>query len=109
MIGEGGFGKVYKGRLSATLGSQLVAIKQLRLDGESHQGNREFVTEVLMLSLLHHSNLVKLIGYCTHGDQRLLVYEYMPMGSLENHLFGMESNIIHSFKTLYIHVMYISW
>lgn len=109
LIGEGGFGKVYKGRLSATLGSQLVAIKQLRLDGESHQGNREFVTEVLMLSLLHHSNLVKLIGYCTHGDQRLLVYEYMPMGSLENHLFGMESNIIHSFKTLYIHVMYISW
>ncbi|KAK7382905.1 hypothetical protein VNO78_28569 [Psophocarpus tetragonolobus] len=84
LIGEGGFGKVYKGRLST---DQLVAIKQLRLDGESHQGNREFVTEVLMLSLLHHSNLVKLIGYCTHGDQRLLVYEYMPMGSLEQHLF----------------------
>ncbi|CAJ1972619.1 unnamed protein product [Sphenostylis stenocarpa] len=80
LIGEGGFGKVYKGRLST---GQLVAIKQLRLDGETHQGNREFVTEVLMLSLLHHSNLVKLCGYCTHGDQRLLVYEYMPMGSLE--------------------------
>ncbi|XP_014503431.1 probable serine/threonine-protein kinase PBL21 [Vigna radiata var. radiata] len=83
LIGEGGFGKVYKGRLST---GQLVAIKQLRLDGETHQGNREFVTEVLMLSLLHHSNLVKLYGYCTHGDQRLLVYEYMPMGSLEQHL-----------------------
>lgn len=41
-----------------------------------------------MLSLLHHSNLVTLIGYCTDGDQRLLVYEYMPMGSLEDHLFG---------------------
>jgi len=41
-----------------------------------------------MLSLLHDSNLVKLIGYCTDGDQRLLVYEYMPMGSLEDHLFG---------------------
>ncbi|TKY57579.1 Serine/threonine-protein kinase CDL1 [Spatholobus suberectus] len=84
LIGEGGFGKVYKGRLST---GQVVAIKQLRLDGEGHQGNREFVTEVLMLSLLHHSNLVKLIGYCTHGDQRLLVYEYMPMGSLEQHIF----------------------
>lgn len=83
LIGEGGFGKVYKGRLST---GQVVAIKQLRLDGETHQGNREFVTEVLMLSLLHHPNLVKLIGYCTHGDQRLLVYEYMPMGSLEQHL-----------------------
>jgi serine/threonine protein kinase len=41
-----------------------------------------------MLSLLHHSNLVTLIGYCTDGDQRLLVYEYMPMGSLEDHLYG---------------------
>lgn len=45
-----------------------------------------------MLSLLHHENLVTLIGYCTDGDQRLLVYEYMPMGSLEDHLFG---NILH--------------
>lgn len=41
-----------------------------------------------MLSLLHHPNLVTLIGYCTDGDQRLLVYEFMPMGSLEDHLFG---------------------
>lgn len=61
-------------------------MKQLSHDGR--QGFQEFVTEVLMLSLLHHSNLVKLIGYCTDGDQRLLVYEYMPMGSLEDHLFG---------------------
>jgi serine/threonine protein kinase len=42
-----------------------------------------------MLSLLHHSNLVNLIGYCADGDQRLLVYEYMPLGSLEDHLHGM--------------------
>ena len=61
-------------------------MKQLSHDGR--QGFQEFVTEVLMLSLLHNSNLVKLIGYCTDGDQRLLVYEYMPMGSLEDHLFG---------------------
>ncbi|WJX36142.1 putative serine/threonine-protein kinase pbl21 [Trifolium repens] len=84
LIGEGGFGKVFKGRLST---NELVAVKQLSHDGR--QGFQEFVTEVLMLSLLHHSNLVKLIGYCTDGDQRLLVYEYMPMGSLEDHLFDV--------------------
>lgn len=84
LIGEGGFGKVFKGRLST---GELVAVKQLSHDGR--QGFQEFVTEVLMLSLLHHSNLVKLIGYCTDGDQRLLVYEYMPMGSLEDHLFDL--------------------
>ena len=65
---------------------QVVAIKQLNHDGL--QGFQEFIVEVLMLSLLHHSNLVTLISYCTDGDQRLLVYEYMSMGSLEDHLFG---------------------
>ncbi|XP_073145008.1 probable serine/threonine-protein kinase PBL21 isoform X2 [Henckelia pumila] len=85
LIGEGGFGSVYKGRLESNM---IVAVKQLNLDGL--QGNQEFIVEVLMLSLLHHSNLVNLIGYCADGDQRLLVYEYMPMGSLENHLFDLE-------------------
>lgn len=42
-----------------------------------------------MLSLLHHPNLVSLVGYCCDGDQRVLVYEYMPYGSLEDHLLGM--------------------
>jgi serine/threonine-protein kinase PBS1 len=65
---------------------QVVAIKQLNRDGL--QGNREFLVEVLMLSLLHHQNLVSLIGYCADGDQRLLVYEYMAFGSLEDHLHG---------------------
>jgi len=44
------------------------------------RGNREFLVEVLMLSLLHHPNLVNLIGYCADADQRLLVYEFMPLG-----------------------------
>jgi len=66
---------------------QTVAIKQL--DRNGLQGNREFLVEVLMLSLLHHPNLVNLIGYCADGDQRLLVYEYMPLGSLEDHLHGI--------------------
>lgn len=66
---------------------QCVAIKQLDLNGL--QGVREFIVEVLTLSLADHPNLVKLIGYCAEGDRRLLVYEYMPLGSLEIHLHGM--------------------
>ncbi|XP_015578486.1 probable serine/threonine-protein kinase PBL7 isoform X2 [Ricinus communis] len=86
-LGEGGFGRVYKGYLEST--NQVVAIKQLNRNGL--QGNREFLVEVLMLSLLHHPNLVNLIGYCADGDQRLLVYEYMPLGSLEDHLYGVKT------------------
>ena len=63
-----------------------MAVKQL--DRNGLQGNREFLVEVLMLSLLHHPNLVNLIGYCADGDQRLLVYEFMALGSLEDHLHG---------------------
>lgn len=87
LIGEGGFGRVYKGKLET---GQVVAVKQL--DRNGLQGQREFLVEVLMLSLLHHSNLVNLIGYCADGDQRLLVYEYMPLGSLEDHLLGKSSS-----------------
>ncbi|KAF8388392.1 hypothetical protein HHK36_027059 [Tetracentron sinense] len=82
LVGEGGFGRVYKGRLKN--GGQIVAVKKLNRNGL--QGNREFLVEVLMLSLLHHQNLVNLIGYCADGDQRLLVYEFMQLGSLEDHL-----------------------
>jgi serine/threonine protein kinase len=64
-----------------------VAVKQL--DRKGLQGSREFFAEVLMLSLVHHPNLVNLIGYCAEGDQRILVYEFMANGSLENHLLGM--------------------
>ncbi|XP_008235495.1 PREDICTED: serine/threonine-protein kinase At3g07070 [Prunus mume] len=88
LIGEGGFGRVYKGKLEKT--GQVVAVKQL--DRNGLQGNREFLVEVLMLSLLHHENLVNLIGYCADGDQRLLVYEYMSLGSLEDHLLDIPSH-----------------
>ncbi|KAG0446948.1 hypothetical protein HPP92_028588 [Vanilla planifolia] len=67
-LGEGGFGKVYKGRLDT---GEDVAVKLL--DRNGLQGNKEFLVEVLMLSLLHHPNLVNMIGYCADGDQRLLV------------------------------------
>ncbi|XP_022153154.1 probable serine/threonine-protein kinase PBL21 [Momordica charantia] len=88
LLGEGGFGRVYKGRLET---GEIVAVKQLNREGL--QGFQEFIVEVLMLSLLHHPNLVTLTGYCTDGDQRLLVYEYMPMGSLEDHLFDLGPDV----------------
>lgn len=65
---------------------QVVAVKQL--DRNGMHGNKEFLVEVLMLSLLHHPNLVNLVGYCADGDQRLLVYEFMSGGSLEDHILG---------------------
>jgi len=88
LIGEGGFGMVYKGHLKDT--EEDVAVK--RLDKEGFQGNREFLVEVLMLSLVSHPNLVKLLGYSTDLDQRILVYEYMQNGSLEDHLLDLPEN-----------------
>ncbi|KAL0303072.1 UNVERIFIED_CONTAM: Serine/threonine-protein kinase PBL27 [Sesamum radiatum] len=88
ILGEGGFSRVYKGRLEST--KQIVAIKQFDRNGLQGnmglQANREFLVEVLMLNVLRHPNLVNLIGYCADGDERFLVYEYMPLGSLEDHL-----------------------
>ncbi|CAL9037330.1 unnamed protein product [Musa banksii] len=88
LLGEGGFGRVYKGQLKGT--NEVVAVKQL--DRKGLQGNREFLVEVLMLSLLHHPKLVKLLGYCADGNHRILVYEYMPLGSLQQHLLDTKPN-----------------
>lgn len=84
-IGEGGFGPVYKGVL--TDGSE-IAVKQL--SARSKQGNREFVTEIGMISALQHPNLVKLYGCCIEGKELLLVYEYLINNSLARALFGRE-------------------
>ncbi|CAK9144183.1 unnamed protein product [Ilex paraguariensis] len=88
-LGEGGFGPVHKGfiddKLRPGLKAQPVAVKVLDLDG--FQGHREWLTEVIFLGQLRHPHLVKLIGYCCEDEYRLLVYEYMPRGSLENQLF----------------------
>ncbi|KAG4202879.1 hypothetical protein ERO13_A05G364700v2 [Gossypium hirsutum] len=92
LLGEGGFGCVFKGWISENGNAPVkpgtglpVAVKTLNHDGL--QGHREWLAEVNYLGDLLHPNLVKLIGYCIEDDQRLLVYEFMPRGSLENHLF----------------------
>ncbi|XP_051122532.1 serine/threonine-protein kinase PBL34-like [Andrographis paniculata] len=92
LLGEGGFGCVFKGWVEENgtapvkPGTGLtVAVKTLNPDGI--QGHKEWLAEVKFLGDLVHPNLVKLIGYCIEDDQRLLVYEFMPRGSLENHLF----------------------
>nr|TKS13035.1 kinase family protein [Populus alba] len=94
-LGEGGFGPVHKGfiddKLRPGLKAQPVAVKLLDLDGS--QGHREWLTEVIFLGQLRHPHLVKLIGYCCEEEHRLLVYEYMPRGSLENQLFRRYSNL----------------
>ncbi|KAJ6742686.1 RECEPTOR-LIKE PROTEIN KINASE-RELATED [Salix viminalis] len=88
-LGEGGFGPVHKGfiddKLRPGLKAQPVAVKFLDLDGS--QGHREWLAEVIFLGQLRHPHLVKLIGYCCEEEHRVLVYEYMPRGSLENQLF----------------------
>ncbi|KAL5716584.1 hypothetical protein ACHQM5_018253 [Ranunculus cassubicifolius] len=88
-IGEGGFGPVYKGRLSD---GTIIAVKQL--SSKSHQGNREFINEIGLISSLQHPNLVKLYGCCIEGNQLLLVYEYMENNSLARALFGREEFLL---------------
>ncbi|EEF46484.1 Serine/threonine-protein kinase PBS1, putative [Ricinus communis] len=81
-LGEGGFGPVYKGKL---LDGQEIAIK--RLSRSSGQGLVEFKNEAILIAKLQHTNLVKLLGFCVDGEERILVYEYMPKKSLDIYLF----------------------
>ncbi|XP_077244120.1 proline-rich receptor-like protein kinase PERK13 [Tasmannia lanceolata] len=83
VIGEGGFGSVYKGQLPD---GREVAVKQLKAG--SGQGEREFRAEVEIISRVHHRHLVSLVGYCIAEHHRLLVYEFVPNNTLEHHLHG---------------------
>ncbi|KAI4317343.1 hypothetical protein L6164_025217 [Bauhinia variegata] len=91
VLGGGGFGSVYKGFISEEVRKGLpylpVAVKVH--DGDnSHQGHREWLAEVIFLGQLSHPNLVKLIGYCCEDEHRVLIYEFMARGSVENNLFS---------------------
>ncbi|PHT77179.1 G-type lectin S-receptor-like serine/threonine-protein kinase [Capsicum annuum] len=82
-IGEGGFGPVYKGMLEG----QEIAVK--RLSRTSTQGEHEFMNEVLYIAKLQHRNLVKIIGCCIEGGEKMLIYEYLPNGSLDSFIFDI--------------------
>ncbi|XP_021720807.1 L-type lectin-domain containing receptor kinase IV.2-like [Chenopodium quinoa] len=88
LIGSGGFGKVYKGMIPFT--HTQVAVKKVSHD--SRQGMREFVSEIVTMRRLRHRNLVQLLGYCRRNGELLLVYEYMPNGSLDKFLFKSKSS-----------------
>ncbi|KAJ8618400.1 hypothetical protein MRB53_014586 [Persea americana] len=86
-LGQGGFGTVYKGILKD---GEEVAVK--RVSKDSRQGEQEFAAEVMTISHLSHKNLVRLIGWCLERDDLLLVYEFMPNGSLDKLIFSSEKS-----------------
>ncbi|XP_058729578.1 G-type lectin S-receptor-like serine/threonine-protein kinase At4g03230 isoform X2 [Vicia villosa] len=88
-LGKGGYGPVYKGTLQ---GGQEIAVK--RLSSVSSQGLQEFKNEVILIAKLQHRNLVKLRGYCIKGEEKILLYEYMPNKSLDLLIFDPAKSII---------------
>ncbi|CAL5197068.1 unnamed protein product [Lathyrus oleraceus] len=97
VIGEGGFGCVYKGWLPD---GKEVAVKQLKVG--SGQGDREFRAEVEIISRVHHRHLVSLVGYCIAEQQRVLIYEFVPNGNLHHHLHGSGMPVLDWAKRLKI-------
>jgi hypothetical protein len=88
-LGEGGFASVFKGFLN---NSTAIAVK--KLDHHAHHTEKQFRAEVSSIGIIQHINLVKLIGFCCEGARRLLVYEYMPNGSLDIHLFQSHATVL---------------
>ncbi|KAF8704021.1 hypothetical protein HU200_031505 [Digitaria exilis] len=89
LLGIGGFGRVYRG----VLASSKVEVAVKKVAHGSRQGMREFVAEVVSIGRLRHRNLVQLLGYCRRKGELLLVYDYMPNGSLDKHLYDHQSKI----------------
>ncbi|PON49890.1 S-receptor-like serine/threonine-protein kinase [Parasponia andersonii] len=93
-LGEGGFGPVYKGILE---GGQEIAVKRLSM--WSGQGVNEFKNEVKLIAKLQHRNLVKLLGYCIEGEEKMLVYEYMPNRGLDSFIFDQKQGKLLEWST----------
>jgi hypothetical protein len=87
-LGQGGFGSVFKGFLSD---STAIAVKRLDC---AHHGEKQFRAEVKSIGIIQHINLVNLLGFCCEGARRLLVYEHMPNGSLDIHLFRSQATLL---------------
>lgn len=84
VLGRGGFGVVYKGELHD---GTKIAVKRMESGAMGTKGMNEFQSEIAVLTKVRHRHLVALLGYCINGNERLLVYEYMPQGTLSQHLF----------------------
>ncbi|KAG6638942.1 cysteine-rich receptor-like protein kinase 29 isoform X2 [Carya illinoinensis] len=95
-LGEGGFGIVYKGKFP---NGQKIAVK--RLSRSSEQGDQEFKNEILLVARLEHRNLVRLLGFCFEGNERLLVYELMPNSSLDHFIFDPSKRLHLDWKIRY--------
>ncbi|XVF70438.1 hypothetical protein PTKIN_Ptkin11bG0161800 [Pterospermum kingtungense] len=102
LIGTGGFGPVYKGILPT---GKEIAVK--RLSKNSGQGAAEFRNEVVLIANLQHRNLVALCGCCIHGEERLLVYEYMPNKSLDYFIFDHERRVLLAWQKCFDIIMQI--
>ncbi|KAI3775773.1 hypothetical protein L1987_45526 [Smallanthus sonchifolius] len=85
ILGQGGFGTVYKGELHD---GTKIAVKRMECGVITGKGLAEFKSEIAVLTKVRHRNLVALLGYCLDGNEKLLVYEYMPQGTLSRHLFN---------------------
>lgn len=94
-LGGGGFGSVFKGILPD---STVIAVKKLE---SISQGEKQFRTEVSTIGTIQHVNLVRLRGFCSEGTKKLLVYDYMPNGSLDSHLFHEKNSGVLDWKTRY--------
>ncbi|KAM3289270.1 receptor-like kinase TMK4 [Capsicum chacoense] len=89
ILGRGGFGVVYKGELHD---GTKIAVKRMESGAMGTKGMNEFQAEIAVLTKVRHRHLVALLGYCVNGNERLLVYEYMPQGTLSQHLFEWQEH-----------------